>query len=381
MNRVGIVAVSHPRLGGTYQYTLSMIAALKRVAGNQYTIFTTRDNHCYDDLGIPVVRLPSPGATLRNIVAARLLRLPVEGVFGGIEKIIAPIYTTRLLATRVPFAFTLHDLQERYFPEYFNLARRTWRHGANWALARTASVILCESTHVMQDIHRFLRVEMSRIMMVQAPPVSAFRSEDLDEPSLRKARESLRLPDQFLFYPAQFFAHKNHRRLIESFQIVLRRHPNCHLLLTGQKQHEFERVMQQVNELGLQDRVRHLGYVETGVLAAVYRLATLVVVPTLFESISIPVFESFLIGAPVCASNVVALPEQVGDAGVLFDPYSVEDMAQKICATLDDPGLRSDLAVRGKQRVERLTLDRYAEQLAVVLERIGAVRPGSLQRG
>jgi glycosyltransferase involved in cell wall biosynthesis len=141
-------------------------------------------------------------------------------------------------------------------------------------------------------------------------------------------------------------------------------------LLTGQQKYEFPKVMARVNELGLQDRVRHLGYVETGTLASLYRQSTLVVIPTLFESISIPVYEAFRLGAPVCASNVVALPEQIGDAGMLFDPLSITDMAEKISSLLGDQELRRELARRGKERISGLTSESYSAQLDRVLDRL-----------
>ncbi len=61
-----------------------------------------------------------------------------------------------------------------------------------------------------------------------------------------------------------------------------------------------------------------------------YKLSTALVMPTLFESVSLPIWESFYLGVPVVSSNVCALPEQVGDAGLLFDPHDIEDMAEKI---------------------------------------------------
>jgi glycosyltransferase involved in cell wall biosynthesis len=370
VNHVGIVAVSHPGLGGTFQYTLSMIDALLRIPGNRYTIFTTSDNHAYDNLGAPVVRMPSFLPALVRGVGRRLTVSGRMGLFGEVDKVIAPIYTTRLLASRRPFAFTLHDLQEKHFPQHFTVARRVWRHTTNWALTRTAAGIICESSYVKEDVRRFFGLDESKIFVLPAPPLAAFSAETLSATFLQSTRARLALPEQFLFYPAQFFPHKNHLRLIEAFAQLAARHTSCHLVLTGQQRYEYSRVMARAGELGVVDRVRHVGYLDTQVLAALYKLATLVVIPTLFESVSIPVYEAFTLGAPVCVANVVALPEQVGDAGVLFDPYSVDDMARKISDTLDNPQLRSELIVRGKNRVAAMTLDRYALQLASLLEQI-----------
>jgi glycosyltransferase involved in cell wall biosynthesis len=371
MSHVGIVAVSHPGLGGTFQYTLSMIDALLRIPGNRYTIFTTAENHAYDNLGAAVERMPSFWPIVLSALGRRLNLSSRAGLFGGVDKIIAPIYTTRLLASRVPFVFTLHDVQEKHFPEYFSFAQRVWRHSTNWALTRTAAGIVCESSYVKADVNRFFGADNEKIFVLPAPPLAAFSAESQSPQALQATRSKLSLPDQFLFYPAQFFPHKNHRRLVEAFAQLARAYPDCHLVLTGQQRYEYERVMARAGELGVAGRVRHVGYIDTQALAGLYKLATLVVVPTLFESVSIPVYEAFMLGAPVCVSNVVALPEQVGDAGILFDPFSVDDMTRKISGALDNPQLRSELARRGKARIAAMTLDRYAAQLSALLEKIG----------
>jgi glycosyltransferase involved in cell wall biosynthesis len=213
---------------------------------------------------------------------------------------------------------------------------------------------------VKDDIQRFLGVESGRIAVIPAPPVSLFRNERADVSHLQQVCQRLSLPEQFLLYPAQFNPHKNHVRLIEAFAIVARQYPDCHLLLTGERRLEFSRVMSRVEELKLSARVKHLGQIDVSDLVAVYKLATLVVIPTLFESISIPMYEAFSLGVPVCASNVLALPEQAGDAAVLFDPMSVQDMAGKIAATLCDISLRARLIQRGPERIGAMSIDNYA---------------------
>jgi glycosyltransferase involved in cell wall biosynthesis len=369
VSHVGIVAMSSPALGGTFQYTLSMIDALRRIRKNRYTIFTYANNHSYDALGLPVRGLPSAGRTIVELVRANLFG-GERRLFSEVDKVIAPIYTTRLLASRRPFVFTLHDLQERYFPENFTVAQRIWRGFVNKSLSNAAAEIICESNYVRRDIQQFLGVSDSKIVVIPAPPISEFSPVDAASVEVRQAIKEAALPEQFILYPAQFFRHKNHLRLAEAFALVLKEYPDCQLLLTGKRRYDFDKVMSRVAELGIQNRVKHLGYVDAGVLAAVYSRAKLVVIPTLFESISIPVYEAFRLGVPVCASNVVGLPEQIGDAGVLFDPLSIKDMAEKICSLLGDPDLQKELAARGRERISALTPDWYASQLERVLDRL-----------
>jgi glycosyltransferase involved in cell wall biosynthesis len=367
MTKVGILAMARQRNGGTLPYTLSLIEALKRLPPERYrfTLYTAVDNHEYDDAGLPLVGLPGPA----GFVAALLTG---GDAFEAVDAVLAPIYSTRLLATSRPFAFTLHDLQEKHYPEYFSATTRAWRHVTNRLLTARARRIVCESSFVRDDIVAHFGVPPERIAVVPAPPASTLRDVSLDDAALEAVRRKFSLPARCVFYPAQFWPHKNHRRLVEAFALVASQFPDCALVFTGKPRDEYERVFAQVRALGLSDRVRHAGHVEQAELAALYRCATLVAVPTLFESISIPVYEAFMLGTPVCASNVVALPEQIGDAGLLFDPLSVNDIAAALRRLLTDEALRRELVARGRQRFAAVTHDGYARRLADVIDALQA---------
>src|SRR5208282_819227 len=99
MSSVGIVATSTPATGGTFQYTIAMIDALRRIRTNQYTIFTPPSNHSFDALGLPIVRLPSAVRTIAKWGLSRVMGNQAD-LFVGVDKLIAPIYTTYVLASR-----------------------------------------------------------------------------------------------------------------------------------------------------------------------------------------------------------------------------------------------------------------------------------------
>lgn len=363
--QIGVLATAEPRHGGTLPYTLSMIAALKQLPPTRYqfTIFTTADNHEYDRCGLPIARLAGARALTLGGLTGR-------DPFAAVDKIIAPIYSTVLLMTRRPFAFTLHDLQEKYYPEHFTRATRVWRHTTNRLLTGRASRILCESHFVERDIIRHFGVPPSRIAVVPAPPISELGGHDVKTLPFADVRAKFDLPETYVFYPAQFWPHKNHRRLVEAFARLTDTHPDCGLVLTGRANGQYDTVVKRAQDLGIHSKIRFLGYVELAELAAVYRGATVVAIPTLFESISLPVYEAFSLGAAVCASNVVALPEQIGDAGLLFDPLSVDDIAAKICDLLANPTLRHQLIERGTQRMSRISRNDYTERLGAVLDQL-----------
>jgi glycosyltransferase involved in cell wall biosynthesis len=125
-----------------------------------------------------------------------------------------------------------------------------------------------------------------------------------------------------------------------------------------------------INKFGLSERVLHFGYVEQDDLEAIYRLATALVMPSLFESVSIPIYEAFQVGTPVAASGILAISDQVGDAGLLFDPKSVPSMKEAILKIVQDPETARLLGKRGRERMLAITPAQYGAQLENLLREL-----------
>jgi glycosyltransferase involved in cell wall biosynthesis len=234
-------------------------------------------------------------------------------------------------------------------------------------LSARARRVICESQYVKTDIVRLFGVAEQRIAVITAPPLRQLVTDE----RLQAARARLQLPDKFLLYPAQFWPHKNHLRLIEAFRDAAAEIPDLNLVLTGKKRDEYDAVMSAVSKFGLSGKVFHPGYVEQDDLQAIYKLATALIMPSLFESVSIPVYEAFQAGIPVAASNILAIPEQVGDAGLLFDPKSVASIKQAILGIASDPAAARQLGKRGQDRISTMTLERYGAQLQNMLNEMG----------
>jgi hypothetical protein len=128
MITVGVLATARQRHGGTLLYTLSMIDALRRLPTTDYRVvlFVAADNREYDGLDLPIERLPTSPLTLAACLVG-------GAPFGMADIVIAPVYSIALLRCGRPFVFTLHDMQERYYPQYFSFATRLWRWLVNQA--------------------------------------------------------------------------------------------------------------------------------------------------------------------------------------------------------------------------------------------------------
>jgi glycosyltransferase involved in cell wall biosynthesis len=269
-----------------------------------------------------------------------------------------------------PYIVTIHDFQHEYFPEFFTLKQRIGRK-IIYKVGQKANMVICESNYVKRDIIKFLRILEEKIRVLPSPPPNYIQKTKIDKYKLKEIKEKYNLPDNFLFYPAQFWYHKNHINLIRAIKLINNKYgQNIPLVLVGSIKNNFGNVIKEIHRLELSQQVKYLGYVPDEDMPYLYKLATALVMPTLFESVSMPIWEAFHLGCPVVSSNVCALPEQVGDAGLIFDPHNIEDMAEKIYIVWTNAKLRESLVQKGYERVKDLTIENYAKQWEKILDEV-----------
>jgi glycosyltransferase involved in cell wall biosynthesis len=122
--------------------------------------------------------------------------------------------------------------------------------------------------------------------------------------------------------------------------------------------------------LQLASQVRFLGHVPEADLRALYQLATMVALPSLFEANSLPVFEAWLAGTPVTCSNTTGLPEQVGDAALLFEPHDPAAIADALAAIVTDSELRRTLRDRGRGRSQKFSWEKTARAYRALYRKV-----------
>lgn len=241
-----------------------------------------------------------------------------------------------------PFIYQPHDLQHRHLPQFFTSAQLRRREAYYGPLCRAAARVVVGTSWVKDDVVEQYSVAPEKVTVIPLAPVTALAS----------AGEALAwLPADYLLYPAAFWPHKNHARLLEALRLVRESHADAHLVLTGASVEAGTDVAAHAAALGLADYVHIAGFLSETDLATAYSHARLVVVPTLFEAASFPIWEAFSRGVPVACSTVTALPRQVADAAVLFDPLDIDEIAAAIAQVWSDPELRATLVARGAARV------------------------------
>jgi glycosyltransferase involved in cell wall biosynthesis len=276
----------------------------------------------------------------------------------GIDVIHFPIQSAFL--TDLPSIYHPHDLQHIHLPEYFSARERAAREAHYQAFCRQARVVVVASRWAREDLIRQYHLPPEKVSIVPWAPVVTEYAQPTSR-DLVSIRERLALPDGFILYPAQTWPHKNHLGLIEALAILQReRGLRVPLVATGFRNAFHRELERRARQLGVDGQVHWVGFVTPLELQSLYRLATAVIIPTLFEAASGPLWEAFAAGVAAACSNVTSLPEQADGAALIFDPDDPFAIADAVARLWTDSALRAQLVDRGRRNVSRYSWDRTA---------------------
>jgi glycosyltransferase involved in cell wall biosynthesis len=270
----------------------------------------------------------------------------------GLEQLQAfhyPLTVMVPLVRQPPAATTVHDVLHTVYPRFFSRPELAYRRLVYGRLARSRGVVIVPSEHSKELLADRIGVPPERIRVI---PHGVDRKRFSPGSGPRKP---------FLFYPADFYPHKNHVRLLEAFALVRRERPELRLVLAGRG------LEQPQPSPGVEARAR----VSIDELVELYRTAAALVFPSLHETFGLPPLEGMACGCPIACSNVGSLPEVCGEAARYFDPGSPEEIARAIDDVLAHP---TELSARGLERAAAFDWDRAARSHDAVYRELAALR-------
>ncbi len=276
----------------------------------------------------------------------------------------------RAFFTTVPSIYHPHDLLHRHLPRLLTRRERVKRDVMLGSFCRSARVVSVTSSWVKRDVIKQFDLPEEKVKVVPLAGSLGAYPMPTDE-QMAATRIKFELPETFALYPAQTWPHKNHLALLDALARLRNdRGLIVPLICSGHQNEYFATIQKRIAALRLEDQVKFLGFVTPVELRALYQMCRCVIVPTLFEAASGPISEALMAGAPAACSNVTSLPEQVGDAALLFDPRDVGQMADAIQHLWTDPDLRAQLGARGKARIARWTWDGAARHFRALYRQI-----------
>jgi glycosyltransferase involved in cell wall biosynthesis len=377
------------QFGGVEQVVIGLAAALSRLDdGDEEYLFLTHPGH--DDwirgyLHGPCRVLHSRRSYLnrrsRAVTRALLERLPGVGVRfavrpsdGTVERRGADVMHFPFqdaFTTEVPSIYQPHDLQHLHLPHLFSAWERTRRDAIYRTHCDRAARVVAMTSWGRRDFVQSYDLPPEKVSVVPGGSVLREYPAPTDA-DLDRLRSRLSLPEAFLLYPAQTWPHKNHERLLEAIARLRDESGTAiPLVCPGKQTRDYRGIRDLVSGLGLTETTSFPGFVSSLELRGLYELGTALVFPSRFEGWGLPVCEAFDAGLPVASSSATGLPDVVGDAGVLFDPDDVPEMARQLQRLWTDGDLRADLRERGRKRAARFSFDHTAKLFRAHYRQIG----------
>ena len=386
--KVGVAPGSfRPESGGGYTFVAEVLDALRRAAPasrHRFVVFSdpavaerapAAANLRFSALrpsalrdGLHALRYYSPllGRLLgaRSSLECAALREQVDVMwFPGGQGVVLDL----------PYFATVWDVQHRthpWFPEVSADAQWLKREQVHRELLRRAAGVITGTAVGAEQLGFFYQVPRERIHLLPHPaprPVAA--------PAQPSAAVSPLQGERFFFYPAQFWAHKNHVGLLQALKILADRHGlKPQLALTGSDKGNRAHVERTARELGVLQQVRFLGFVSSGDLAWLYRHAVALVYPAFSGPENLPPLEAFSHGCPVALARYPGAAEQAGEAALLFDPHDPAQIAEALATLAGQPEARSRLIARGHERLHGRTSDAFVAGALAMLDDFEAVR-------
>ncbi|MDG2045655.1 MAG: glycosyltransferase family 1 protein [Halioglobus sp.] len=282
---------------------------------------------------------------------------------------------------RLPTVVTLHDAIAEHYPK---LIFASWRSRFFWAVKVKLAIwnsdrILTVSAAAKQEIVDYIGARADIIDVASEAPNPLFR-KTTDHAFIAAARARAGLPEKAptIVYVGGLAPHKNLHGLLDGFERANSHGhaQNVHMALVGDFEgagflSNYSSLWKRVeaNE-ELRDRVHFTGYISDEDLVALYSSATAVAMPSYSEGFGLPAIEAMSCATPVLSSNLGSLPEVVGDAGLYFDPFDVDAIAQSIIEIVENTDLRETLSANALARAPQFTWRRSAELALAHLERL-----------
>jgi glycosyltransferase involved in cell wall biosynthesis len=316
-------------------------------------------------------RIEVPSPNFRAVVEAappyslsEQIRIPMTLLREHIDLFHAPHYVLPPLI-HCRSVVTIHDCIHLMFPQYLpGRLAYAYAKAQLWTAAHRSDRVLTVSETSKLDILRRFRVPADKVTVVYNAIDERLARPPAEE-DFERVRARYQLKDPFALYVGNIKPHKNLERLIEAFHELRQESAfeTLKLVIIGDEITKYLGLRRAVHRHKLHKHVRFFGFVPLETLSVLYRLASVFVFPSLYEGFGLPPLEAMYFGTPVVTSNVSSLPEVVGDAALLVDPYSSTSIADGMRRALTDESLRASLREKGMARAREFSWEHSVQHI------------------
>lgn len=352
---------------GIGNYAVNLVSALAAVdQANQYSLFVEK----------PPVGLDLP-KNFHVVCLKRALNdklqdqwiLPRAANAQGLDLLHITHHDVTPLLTNLPCILTVHDIAPMDFPGFSKLHRLYYRTLTHYAVRR-ARHIMCDSQSTCSRIEHYFPGINKKATVVYLGRDESFRPERQGEEFASLAIQ-LGIQSPYMLYVGSLMERKNITNLVLAVRRLQQVRPDVQMVFFGAKPSKDDQRFADLHA----PKVIFAGRVEgKALLRALYSHAELLLFPSLYEGFGLPLLEAMACGCPTVTSQLSSLPELVGDAGVLVDPYNPEAIAAGALQILESPTYRIELVQRGMSQVRTFSWERAAHQAVAIYKQSISLR-------
>ncbi|MCL5264950.1 MAG: glycosyltransferase family 4 protein [Chloroflexi bacterium] len=354
------------RGAGISRYIRSLVPYLREAGTERYSVFLGDPNFPAEfnpdsSFRLKVSKLPTVKPQVRILWEQFLL--PLELARSDVDVLHSMGYVQPLMCPRRSVV-TVHDLSFLLFPSTFNRLNHTYLSLFTRLSVQRADRVIAVSESTRRDLVRLCGLPAEKIAVIYHGVESLF--SPVSSVVIEEFRRSRQLPEQYVLFIGTLEPRKNVQTLIRAFARVKKAGLPHKLVIGGAKGWLWDEIFAVVEEMNLREDVAFPGYISLEDEPLWYNGADLFVYPSLYEGFGFPALEAMACGAPVVASNSSSLPEVLGDAGLLVDPTSVDELAEAMLRALTDNALNQEMRKKGLERARAFSWIEAARQTAQV---------------
>lgn len=372
--------------GGIGEYTRELVRGLARIDHeNYYEMLSTypdeKDFLIMDGKYSNFNFVPMSYNLPRKLTYAMwhyLNRPGIDRFVKDVDVLHLPSLLMPAINTNIKKVVTICDLAFLRFPDAFPSSKRIFmRRGLRLAVER-ADKIIAISQHTKDDIVKLTGIDPDKVRVIYLGVKPIYRPV-IDKLSIDRILRRYGIDSDYILYVGTLEPRKNLTRLLEAFRLLKDDLGGRYkLVIVGKKGWMYKSIFQRVKELDLEKDIIFTGYLPDNDLPTVISAATLFVYPSIFEGFGLPPLEAMACGTPVVTSNVSSLPEVVGDAAILINPYSTDSIAEGIWKVVSNAELRITMSRMGIERAGLFSWERCAMETLEVYKEV-CEGPGNSQ--
>lgn len=287
--------------------------------------------------------------------------VPGAQLFHATEHLLPPLRD-------VPTVLTVHDLIFQLLPEHHKWLNRWYLRWTLPLYCRRASHIIAVSEATRNDLITAYDLPPEKVSVIYEAAAAHFQPEA--EARMAQVRAKYHLPPHYLLTVGTIEPRKNLTRVLEAWAPLYLRKEVPPLVIVGKRGWLYDEFFTALAASPARDGVIFPGYVDDADLPAVYTAATALVFASLYEGFGLPPLEAMASGTPVVCANTSSLPEVVGEAALMFDPYDVEALGETLYRVVHDGNVQEALITQGLERASHFSWAQTARETLDVYQRL-----------